>query len=209
METLLHGLEHIINFNNNQSNYFTNNYNNNNDKKVCKAPKYMPNLWNNLDKNTRDYTNCYSYAFDRMEVNADKKLQPGELSTGKFNSYDCNEILNKLRSDYNTLNIIQVPKNYKPPCNHYKIALVIDDLGGEQDYHFYRQDSDGYWSHKPGKEDVRRVDASGNLIIDPETADRNYDKNDDNNNNETDNNYYKFCGYYSVPYEGGPFKRLN
>ena len=219
MDSLLHGLEHIIHYNNNQSQYLINNKNNivnnnnnnnlNDDKRVCKAPIYMPNLWNNLDKNTRDYTNCYSYAFDRMEVDADKKLQPGELSTGKFNSYDCDEILNKLRSDYNTFNIVQVPKNYKPPCNHYKIALVIDDLGEEQDYHFYRQDSDGYWSHKPGKEEVRRVDASGKLITDPETADRNYDTSNDNQNNETDNNYYKFCGYYSVPYEGGPFKRLN
>jgi hypothetical protein len=209
MDSLLHGLEHILHLNNNQSQYFINNNNINNDKRVCRAPRYMPNLWNNLDKNTRDYTNCYSYAFDRMEVDADKKLQPGELSTGKFNSYNCDEILNKLRSDYNTFNIIQVSKNYKPPCNHYKIALVIDDLGEEQDYHFYRQDSDGYWSHKPGKEEVRRVDASGNLITDPETADRNYDTSNDNQNNETDNNYYKFCGYYSVPYEGGPFKRLN
>ena len=213
MDSLLHGLEHIIHLNNNQSQYLINNNNINNsinnDKRVCNAPRYMPNLWNNLDKNTRDYTNCYSYAFDRMEINADKKLQPGELSTGKFNSYDCDEILNKLRSDYNTFNIIQVPKNYKPPCNHYKIALVIDDLGEEQDYHFYRQDEDGYWSHKPGKEEVRRIDASGNLITDPETADRNYDTSNDNQNNETDNNYYKFCGYYSVPYEGGPFKRLN
>ena len=96
MESLLHGLEHIVHFNNNQSQYFINNNNvnnnvnnNNDDKRVCNAPRYMPNLWNNLDKNTSDYTNCYSYAFDRMEVNADKKLQPGELSTGKFKSYDC------------------------------------------------------------------------------------------------------------------------
>ena len=79
MDSLLHGLEHILHLNNNQSQYFiNNNLNNNNnnnnnnlnndDKRVCKAPRYMPNLWNNLDKNTRDYTNCYSYAFDRMEV---------------------------------------------------------------------------------------------------------------------------------------------
>ena len=209
MEGLIHGLEHLLHFNNNQSTNLNNDNSNNTSNNICKSPKYMPNMWNNLDKNTRDYTNCYSYAFDRMEVNADKKLQPGELSTGKFNSYNCNEILNKLKSDYNTYNIMQVPKHYKPPCNHYMIALVIDDTGDEQDYHFYRQDNDGYWSHKPGKEEVRRVDASGNLITDPETADRNYDTYDDNQNNETDNNYYKFCGYYSVPYEGGPFKRLN
>ena len=47
------------------------------------------------------------------------------------------------------------------------------------------------------------------MITDPSLADRNYDAQNDNKNNETDNNYYKFCGYYSVPYEGGPFKRLN
>ena len=104
---------------------------------------------------------------------------------------------------------MQVNKHYKPPCNHYKIALVIDDSGEEQDYHFYREDEDGYWSHKPGKSDVRRHDASGKLIRDPEKADRNYDQQNDDNDNETDNNYYKFCGYYSVPYNGGPFKRLN
>jgi len=219
MEALIHSIEHLLHFNNEQSKYLinnnnnnnnkNNNNNNNNDKEVCKKPQYRPNYWNNLDPNTRDYSNCYSYAFDRYEVDADKKLQPGELSVGKFNSYNCDEILNKLKQDYNTYNIIQVTKDYKPPCNHYKIALVIDDTGDEQDYHFYRQDDDGYWSHKPGKENVRRMDASGNMITDPSIADRNYDKQDDNTNNETDNNYYKFCGYYSVPYEGGPFKRLN
>ena len=217
MEALIHGLERLLHLNlpyHDNSKYDDNSNNSkyddkDNDKELCRQPKYRPNYWNNLDSNTRKYTNCYSYAFDRYEVNADKKLQPGELSTGKFNSYDCNEILNKLRKDYNTYNIIQVTKGYKPPCNHYKIALVIDDVGDEQDYHFYRQDNDGYWSHKPGKEEVRRVDASGNLIRDPETADRNYDMSNDDKNNETDNNYYRFCGYYSVPYDGGPFRRNN
>ena len=180
---------------------------NHKDKSKCDKPKYEPDLWNNMDSGIKDYTNCYSYVFNRFETNADKKLQPGELSSGKFGSYDCVEILNKMKQDYNTYNIIQVDKEYKPPCNHYKIALVIDDEGEEQDYHFYRQDYDGYWSHKPGKNNVRRRDASGNLITDPETADRNYDKKDDDSNNETDNNYYNFCGYYSVPYDGGPFRR--
>ena len=175
----------------------------------CMKPKYIPQFWNSLDSNIKKNTNCYSYAFDRYEIDAEKKLQPGELSSGKFGSYDCNEIINKLREDYNMYDIIQVDKDYKPPCNNYKIALVIDDLGEEQDYHFYRQDMDGYWSHKPGKNNVRRRDASGNLITDPETADRNYDGKNDNSNNESDNNYYKFCGYYSVPYDGnGPFKRI-
>ena len=186
--------------------YFNNNNNNNNNK--CK-PVYNPRFWNSLNKDVKDYTNCYSYAFDHMEIGAEKKLQPGELSTGKFKKYDCDEILNKVREDYNNQGIIQVHKDYITPCNHYKIALVIDDKGDEQDYHFYRQDFDGLWSHKPGKNKVRRHDASGVPIKDPLKADRNYDMSDDNKNNESDNNYYKFCGYYLVPYKGGgPFKRI-
>lgn len=178
-------------------------------KEDCKKPHYTPKFWNKLDKDIKDYTNCYSYAFDRLEIDADKKLQPGELSTGKFKRYDCGEILDKVRSDYNNYDIVEVNKDDIAPCGYYKIALVIDDKGEEQDYHFYRQDFDGYWSHKPGKNKVRRYDASKNLIKDPETADRNYDMSDDNQNNESDNNYYEFCGYYLVPYEGGgPFKRF-
>ena len=145
-----------------------------NNNEICRKPRYVPEFWNTMDSNVKDYTNCYSYAFDKYEVGADKKLQPGELSTGKFGSYDCNEILKKLREDYKMYNIVQVEKHTKLPCNHYKIALVIDDEGDEQDYHFYRQDLDGYWSHKPGKEEVRRVDASGKLITDPEASTANF-----------------------------------
>ena len=40
-------------------------------------------------------------------------------------------------------------------------------------YHFYRQDSDGLWSHKPDvAAPIKRADDSGNLIIDPMFADR-------------------------------------
>ena len=210
MDFLVKEMNYLYNFLEQDNNNNNNNINNNNNNRpLCRKPKYIPHFWNTLDSDVKEHTNCYSYVMDRYELNADKKLQPGELSSGKFGSYDCNEIMNKLKKDYNTYNIIQVDKHYKPPCNHYKIALVIDDKGDEQDYHFYRQDDDGYWSHKPGKNNVRRHDASGNLIRDPETADRNYDERNDDTNNETDNNYYKFCGYYSVPYDGGPFKRYN
>ena len=84
----------------------------------CKKPHYVPNFWNSLDKDITDYTNCYSYAFDHIEIGAEKKLQPGELSSGKFNSYDCDEILNKVRSDYNNYYIVEVDKDYIVPCGH-------------------------------------------------------------------------------------------
>ena len=61
------------------------------------------------------------------------------------------------------------------------IAIVLDEKGDYRDYHLYRQDNDGLWSHKQGKGKVKRYDASNNHIKDPKTADRNYSTDDKNN----------------------------
>ena len=46
----------------------------------------------------------------------------------------------------------------------YKIFLALD-VG--EDYHWWRQDNNKYWSHKPGSTNVINLDASGNKIIEP------------------------------------------
>ena len=74
-------------------------------------------------------------------------------------------------------------KNTTPGSDEYKIAIVV---APGKDYHFYVQNSDGYWSHKPGTSSCTRYDASGNLITDPQSANRNYSYA----------NYSTFCGYY-------------
>ena len=59
----------------------------------------------------------------------------------------------------------------------HKIFLVYssgEKLGEGNDYHFYRQDNNGYWSHKPGSTNVTNKDASNNLIKNPSIANRNY-----------------------------------
>ena len=66
------------------------------------------------------------------------------------------------------------------PAGTYKVALVVS----EGDYHWYRQDADGLWSHKRGLNPVERTDYSGKLIIDPYIADR--------------GDYTEFLGYYAV-----------
>ncbi len=55
------------------------------------------------------------------------------------------------------------------PDGMCKVALVVNP---GVDYHWYRQDSDGLWSHKMGLDPVTRYDNSNKLIIDPEIADR-------------------------------------
>jgi hypothetical protein len=165
----------------------------------CGSPSYEPNIWD-LQKDIHETTNCYSYAFNRIEMNRENKLQPGMLSNNEFKIYECNALINHISEDHP--NIKKVNGIHEPvPCNHYKIALVLDNKGEKKDYHFYRQDKDGYWSHKTGKNPITNVDASGNKITDPELCDRNYDKEEDD-----EYNYEIFCGYFSVPYNEGPMK---
>jgi hypothetical protein len=79
----------------------------------------------------------------------------------------------------------------KCPDGYSKIALIVDE---NEDYHFLRQDSNGYWSHKPGARKVTNLDASNRKIYDPALADYNYKKIKDGYLN-----YDMFCSYLSVP----------
>ena len=63
-----------------------------------------------------------------------------------------------------------------------------DDAHG-YDYHWYRQNSDGSWSHKTGTGAVTNQDYSKKIIMDPRTCDR---------DNKGVHNYNLFVGYYAV-----------
>ena len=64
------------------------------------------------------------------------------------------------------------------------MALVIAPGPGFVDYHWYRRDSNGYWSQKRSYFPAKNVDESGHLITNPETADR--------------GSYTEFGGYFCV-----------
>ena len=52
----------------------------------------------------------------------------------------------------------------------YKVALVMNSV--DYSYHWYRQNSDGTWSHKPGQLAVTKLDADQQVIYDPAICDR-------------------------------------
>jgi len=59
--------------------------------------------------------------------------------------------------------------------DEYKVALAFigwHPISGIPDYHFYRQNDDGTWSHKIGHWASTIYDSSGNIIFDPYHADR-------------------------------------
>jgi hypothetical protein len=97
----------------------------------------------------------------------------------------CPEVGNGAKAD----GLLESIEKRCPGCTHI-VALVIDP--DYPDYHWYRLDNNGMWSHKPGGTNARNTDASNNPISNPETADRKTVGPD------YTLDYRIFCGYYCV-----------
>ena len=136
---------------------------------------YRPSYWNDPQNIYR--ANCYGYVLNRISSNksdphAGYIFQPGYRKGKLYTAYTQRAIIKAVKSDMESLGRTIRSSSYseKPKSNEYKIALVI----ANDDYHWYRQDRDGGWSHKPGLTGITYKDASGNYISDPKTCDRNY-----------------------------------
>lgn len=118
--------------------------------------------------------------------------QPGSVSGYPRFSTEarktCPNMIARLLGDNPSLKMSTFEQ--KCPAHTSKIALVVDP---NEDYHFYRQDTNGLWSHKPGGMPVTNLDASKKKIHDPALANRNYKEEG------SDLDYDTFCGYLCVP----------
>jgi hypothetical protein len=150
---------------------------------------YQPGLWN--DGGTIQLsTNCYAYALNLVKNPITgqsfpyRGINPGALSGTyvnwilAFQDPNATAIKGACLADANYIGgaFIQVARDYVCQQGEYKVALVIDPYEDEQDitfdYHWYRENPDGRWSHKPGITVVTLLDRSGNGIFDPQLADR-------------------------------------
>ena len=84
-------------------------------------------------------------------------------------------------------NIYKIGENKKCIPSHYKGALVV---APNRDYHYYRENDDGKWTHKPGYKPSTNYDSKNNFIFNPRKASRDYGGT---------LNYKDFCGYLCVP----------
>ena len=165
-------------------------------------PTYDPGLWNRR-KELRETHNCFAYAMnihDPKQVRAcqlNKNCnvpfhQPGSASghpgfrTQKLKT--CPDMIARLLGDNPSMKMTTFEA--KCPPHTSKIALVVDP---DEDYHFFRQDSNGMWSHKPGGTAVTNLDANDRLIYDPALASRNYTLSGSKLDYDT------FCAYMCVP----------
>ena len=176
-------------------------------------PVYMPRLYN-AKKYTQHNHNCFAYAFDIMDLPSTEECngndkedckvpfhQPGYYSgKQRFDESGekrCFDLFSRLKGDMPAIEIARngrpIEFTDKPAKGYSKIALVIDP---KQDYHFYRQDSNGFWSHKPGGTPVTNKDTTGRLIYNPALANRD---NRDDAGDKDGLNYNVFCGFMCVP----------
>lgn len=139
------------------------------------APAYRPRLW--YDRNTRLYNNCYNYANNKITgVSPTTAAQPGKAHGALINGKTCPDLIAAVQAD----GLVLKPDFASPlgANQGWYVALVINP---GVDYHFYRQDADGCWSHKIGRAPVTGGDHLGNVITDPRTCRR--------------GDYTQFCGF--------------
>ncbi len=126
------------------------------------APSYNPAIWN--IPSVQPYNNCYNYANNQM---TNTFAQPGRAHGIAITTMSCAGVQPGAVAD----GLVATP-NFSAPLGQgqgWYVALVI---WPGNDYHWYRQDNVGCWSHKPGQTAVRNVDSSGNPISDPQTCNR-------------------------------------
>lgn len=149
----------------------------------------------------RESHNCYMYFLNKKnnevirmcqkdyhKYKLCRRAQPGYVSGHpllKKQDYKCPNIMSRTLSD--NPNIYKIGENDKCIPSHYKGALVV---APNRDYHYYRENDDGQWSHKPGYKPTTTYDSKNNLILNPRRAARDYGGT---------LNYKDFCGYLCVP----------
>jgi len=124
------------------------------------APAYDPAYWND-DPVRLANNNCYNYANNNA---TNTFAQPGRASGHMYTALQCKNVFTAAESDG-----LQGVPDFTADIKGWYVALVI---WPDMDYHWYRQDSNGCWSHKPGSTPARNTDNSGNTISDPQTCNR-------------------------------------
>ena len=148
-------------------------------------PVYRPSKWNR--DGVQEKNNCYSYLLDDPIKNRVRKPQPGYYAgiSGPLDYESCKKMFDRVKADNKYMYL--VGERERCQKGWYKGYLALDS--DQDDYHFYRQDRSGLWSHKPGSKKVRQYDGDFKVIYNPRLADKRNDPYF----------YNKECGYICVP----------
>jgi len=179
---------------------------------VTDGPEYDEQTWSRPPNDQQ--ANCYAYAMNAKPGEGESCPWPGEKSGCKVKRpFSPGPITDAMLKDGGGDIMVaeQCPyqkKNNLPPPQkkgYYLVAMVTTahDPNAKSgmaalssDFHFYRQDADGGWSHKIGLS-PSRVDANGLPIRNPQTCGRRYDREIPGLGRRV-KEYTEFGGYFYV-----------
>ena len=139
---------------------------------MVESAEFNSDFWND-DEKIRLHNNCYNYASNWV---TNTFAQPGKGAGRAIKNLTCPDVADAALADGMHRQGDCFPDSERP---RWFTALVI---APGVDYHWYRHQSERFWGHKLSSNDATNVDNSGNVIHDPETADR--------------GPYTDFCGYF-------------
>lgn len=153
----------------------------------------LDRAWND---DGRTKYNCFQYAVSGINPTTRKSI-PLIGSLDPSLGFDTSELQETLFQ----MGLTWAHRLY-PKEGHYIIAAAVDiGIESSPDYHFYRLEADGGWSHKLMNYRVSRLDARGNKILDPRDAIRDY-RSTIINGFRSGKFYHDFAGFFYVPNEG-------
>ena len=132
--------------------------------------------------------NCYGYALGHIvytDCTSVYKQIPGEFaSNGNISNVYSNNVINSTNDAVTRMNYIvhnmsldaarlgYTMTEYTPTYNNDYVveqfgtdSRLIAVVTGSTDFHFYMQNSDGTWSHKPGGSNERNISLSNGYIL--------------------------------------------
>ena len=134
--------------------------------------QFNPAFWNSSPY-VRQNNNCYNYA---RNWRTNTFAQPGRAHGAGTNIMQCGDVKAAAMAD----GLVERCKCLSD--KEYPRRLMALVVGPDYDYHWYREQRDGFWGHKPGQTAARNTDENGALVVNPETAAR--------------GPYTDFCGYF-------------
>ncbi len=129
------------------------------DRCAC-APLWDPAWWNDGGP-IQSGNNCYNYAAD---YRSDTYAQPGRAAGATYASVGATDVRLAALADA----LLDAPPRNRCPGKGHLVALCVSPW----DFHWYRKQRSGSWTHKPGPDPVTQLDEAGQPIADPRTADR-------------------------------------
>lgn len=124
------------------------------------GPLYEPAWW--TPPPIVGLNNCYNYACD---YRSDDYAWPGYAAGAPYSGPPwCANVTPACVAD--DLTDSPAADNKCPPQGHLVALFIANGI----DFHFYRKDATGFWSHKMGSEAPTNLDNGGNPITDPRTC---------------------------------------